>query len=508
MSNGRVKHETGVAIPARGVASELIAELVPPLPDPPVTKLAMVGVGLKMHFVWEDAVANFRAAVNAVQAALADQPFELVAPDEPFESPDALLAALEAARTEGVAGVILFHASYTAGEIGSQVGRWLAEQKLPLLSWAYPEKTGGRLTANSLCCQNFLLNAFTRLGVRYQWLFKPIDSEAVTPVVRRFGRSVRARQRFVNGRTLMVGASRVPGFYDAECDELAVMKRFGLRFDRMDLVQVVDHGRRFTEEQLRPIHAALTDAKVCGRNDVPDEQFFGTLRLGLATLDLAAQEGHIGCAIRCWPALFDYFGYAADGAIALINDQGLPCADESDMNGLVSMLAMALLSDGAAAPTLMDISRLDPERNRLGFWHCGGSATRLRREGTKHEARRHSILENADEATAVGMLIESLLKLGPVTVTRYMSPDASRAFTFEGDVVDSPMAFRGAYAEVEPVGHTAEQVMGSILDHGLDHHWIMGRGRFADDLHLLNHWLGVEAAPVSNAGGSTGLSAG
>jgi hypothetical protein len=48
--------------------------------------------------------------------------------------------------------------------------------------------------------------------------------------------------------------------------------------------------------------------------------------------------------------------------------------------------------------------------------------------------------------------------------------------------------------------------MGTILDRGLDHHWIMARGHFAQDLKRLNHWLGVETLAISNPGGSCGAS--
>ena len=69
------------------------------------------------------------------------------------------------------------------------------------------------------------------------------------------------------------------------------------------------------------------------------------------------------------------------------------------------------------------------------------------------------------------------------------------------------MAFRGSYAEVEPVGPaSAAQIMGTILDKGLDHHWVTGRGHFAADLRQLNHLLGVQEEPVTNPGDCHGLS--
>jgi L-fucose isomerase-like protein len=498
---------TPTKIPAKGVASDVIASIVPPRPRLAPTKIGLIGVGLKMHFVWKDAVANYRQAQEVIRDAWRGVPLELVAPEGPFESAEEVLTAIERLRASGISGLILFHGSYTAGEIGSQLGRWLCDHPLPLLSWAFPEPVGGRLTANSLCCQNFLLNVFHRLGVRYHWMFQALNDPGVREFLIRFGRAARARAGMINGKLLHLGSGRVPGFYDAEADELAVFKRFGLRFDRVDFVQIFDRAQKFSDTQLRSVMKAIVDAPNCGLNNVNDTQFLQTLRLALGTLDCAAQQNYVGTAIRCWPDLWDHWSCAADGALSLINDQGLPAADETDMNGLITMMAMHLITEGAAVATLMDISLLDARKNRLGFWHCGGSATRLVRTGTKFETRRHSIMENADESTAVGMLVESLLELGPVTVARYLAPDSSCAFLFEGRVTESPMAFRGAYAEVEPVGvATADCIMGTILDKGLDHHWVMGREHFADDLRLLNHMLNVIEEPVTNSGGCRGSS--
>lgn len=494
-------------LPSKGVAFDAISSLVAPPPAIDTTKIGLIGVGLKMHFVWDEAVANYRLAQERIREAWQDAPIELLAPPEPFESGEDVVAAAEKLRSNGARGFILFHASYTAGEVGSQFGRWLHDQRLPLLSWAYPEPVGARLTANSLCCQNFILNTLRRLDVRYHWIFKAMDDRSASTLLLRFGRCVRARTRMIGGKLLHLGVGRVPGFYDAETDELAVFKRFGLRFDRIDLVQIFDHSKRFSDAQLRSAMRAIVESPLCGFNNVPDPQFFQTLRLALGTLDLAARHNYVGTAIRCWPDLWEHWGCAADGALSLINDQGLPAADETDMNGLITMMAMHLVTEGAAIPTLMDISLLNSRKNRLGFWHCGGSATRLVRAGTKFETRRHSIMENANESTAVGMLVESLLALGPVTVARYLAPDSARAFLFEASVVDSPMAFRGAYAEVEPSGFfTADQIMGTILDKGFDHHWVMGRGHFADDLRHLNHMLEVSEMQVTNPGGNHGYS--
>ncbi len=177
------------------------------------------------------------------------------------------------------------------------------------------------------------------------------------------------------------------------------------------------------------------------------------------------------------------------------------------MNALLSSLAMHLLTDGDALPVTMDISTLDPGANRLGLWHCGACPTRWLKRGTLFEARRHSILENAGPDEAVGLMLEFLLELGSVTVARYQSPDAAKMYCFEGDLVDTEMAFRGSYGELHPAhGVTAAQIMGTILSAGLDHHWSVGYGHLAAKLEMLNHWLGISAIGLSKPDAVQGLS--
>ena len=508
-SNGNHANAGSVAgLPAKGITTDLLAELVPSLKAAKPARILIVGCGVKIHFPWAKACEIYASAIRETKAALGSQSFNVVTAPLPFEDPDELIPFLNQQLAQGVDGLILFHATYTAGEIGSQLGRWLNDHPVPFLSWSIPEpKTAsGRLESNSLCCQNFLLNIFHRLDVKYAWLNAPTDASAHA-TLGRFGRSVLARARMLHGRVLHIGGSRVTAFYDGETDELAVMKRFGLRFDRIDLEVAFQHARKFSEKTLRQLRDVIVKSPKCQLNDVPDAQMFQTLRLGLAALDMAAQRGYIGCVIKSWPELIDQYGCTTDGAVSMLNDIGLCTAEEGEMNGLLSSLTMHLLSEGRAVPTMMDLSQWDDARNRIGVWHCGASPTRWLKQGTRFEARKHSILENADPKTAVGLMLEFLLELGPATVLRYQSPDAGRAFVFEGELLDTPLAFRGNYCELQPSApHTASQIMNSIMSRGLDHHWSLGFGHWKQDLAMLHHWLGVENLAIGNADEKSGLS--
>ncbi|MFA9477917.1 L-fucose/L-arabinose isomerase family protein [Phycisphaerales bacterium AB-hyl4] len=487
------RRDQEINLPAKGVTTEVLHDLLGPPPTTRPVPIAVVGCCIRAHFPYETAVGNYRAACDRVRQVLDASRFEVLTADEPFEDPDALLAFADGLLERGVAGVIFLHATYTAGEIGSHFGRWLADHRMPVLSWSLPDEKGGNLEANSLCCQNFLLNMWQRMNVRYVWHHTAIDATA-DPYIQRFGASVRAKARLRHGKALHVGGSRVSAFYDGETDELAVMRRFGLRFDRIDLEAAHQHGKKFADADVSRLWQAIKSHEACNRVALPDEQALRTLRMGLSIYDLSVSGGYIGCTVKSWPELFDCYGFAIDGAVSMLNDAGLCTVEEGDMNGLISSLAMHLLTDGAAVPTMMDLSTLDVDANRLGIWHCGACPTRLLRAGATFDATRHSILENGDPETAVGLMLEFPLVTGPATVVRYQSPDASTMFAFEGRLEDCELAFRGNYTEMTPESPaTAESVMGTIMNRGLDHHWSLGMGHLGRDLEMLNHWLGVKA---------------
>lgn len=491
------------SLPAKGPLNAAAFEVAPYTPAVPRTRLLVIACGVRIHFPWALACERSAAAAATVRKAVAGLPIDVVALPEPFEDPVALVAALDSELAKGIVGIVFFHAAYTAGEIGSHFGRWLLDHPVPVLSWSHPDPASERNTANSFCCQNFILGMWSRLGVRYAWMHAPIDDSAI-PELETFARTSRTRERLRHARILHVGGSRVSAFYDGEADELALMRRFGVRFDRIDIETAFQFSKkRFTESQVAGIREALKASPQCSLVDLPDSQIDQTYRFGLAMLEMAREGGYAAATFKSWPDLFDCYGCAIDGAVSLCNDIGFTVAEEGEMPGALTSLILNLLSEGSAVATLQDLSAANTTRNSIGLWHCGAAPLRWLRRGTTFAARRHSILENGDPATAVGLMVEFLLAMGPVTVARYQSPDAARCIAFEGEIIDSPMPFRGTWGEMRANrGNDAAAIASAILGPGLDHHWSLGFGHWGAALRQLNHWLGVGDIPMPAAGGT------
>lgn len=495
-------------LPKKGVLNDVLSDIVGPLPETKPGRIVIVACGVKVHFPWDKACARYDAAHDVLVNAVEGFPVEVVRSEEPFEDHAALCKFLDTQLCGGIAGVILFHAAYTAGEIGSHFGRWLLDHKVPVLSWAWPEEgTGGANEANSLTCQNFILQMWKQMGVPYAWVHEEINAKA-GPVVEQFSRAAYARHRFSHAKLLHAGGSRVTAFYDGEVDELEVMRNLGCSFDRVDLEAVYQHAKKkFTDADLIRVKDALVNHPSCKEVNLPDEQILKTSRFGLGMLDMAREYGYLGATVKSWPDLFDCYGCAIDGSVSMMNDYGFCVAEEGEMNGLLSSLALWLLSNGEAIPTMMDLSLWKQKADRLGIWHCGASPTRLLKPGTTFNATRHSILENGDPETAVGLMLEFLLANGPVTVMRYMAPDATKWFAFEGEFEDTPLDYRGTYGLFKATGEASlSQIMGTVFDAGLDHHWSVGYGHWLGELRMLNHFCGLAEIPLREGNHNFGLS--
>lgn len=484
---------------SKGIVSHLFEKIILPSKPKYVAKIGIVGIGLQEHFDWQSILESYAVAKNKLQSVLPKDKFKLIAAEQPIQSKEDIYNWLQSTKTEEIDGIIVYQASFIAGDLAATLARWLNQNKIPILSWSHNEPTGGRLVNNRLCGQNFLLNILNSCGVKYSWLFESPEEENFTKSIMKFAKAVYVKASINQKSIGMVGGFRVPGFYDCELNELALLNRFGIKVDRVDFDTIWHHGDRFKHEDILEIKNELINHPLCKFNNVTDVQLEKSIRLSLTMADFARENDYLGLGLKNWPELFDHYGIAGDGAGALVQDLGIPVADESDMGALLSMIMMNQISFGEATPTLVDLSLIQKDLNRLGFWHCGGAPTKLINVKTGYEVRNHSILENFDEKSSLGMLLEFLQKHGPVTIAKYQYPNASEVIVFEGNIKESEMAFRGSYAGVAPSKYNAKDVLATIMNNGLDHHSIIGRGHLQGELNELNHWLGIKNIEITTS---------
>ncbi len=483
---------------AAGIVSHLFEQDIRPAVPAYISRIGLIGIGLEEHFDWSTIQRDHAVAKAELQRILPADRFKVFT-TETIQTKEEILTTLQEMHRREVDGLIIYQGSFIAGDLAATLSRWLVQNPMPVLSWSHDEMTGGRLSNNRLCGQNFLLNIFNSSGVKYSWIFESPKSDTLQDHIMTFAKAVYAKAS-INQRTIgMIGGFRVPGFYDCELNEMDLLKRFGIEVDRVDFETIWEHGEKFTDFQILEIKNELLNHPYCKFNNVIDEQIEKSIRLSLSIADYCREKKYIGIGLKNWPELFDHYGISGDGAGSLIQDLGIPVADESDMGALVTMVLMNQVSFGEAVPTLVDLSLIDRLKNRIGFWHCGGAPTKLINPETGFEVRNHSILENYSVESSMGMLLEFLQKIGSVTIAKYQYPDAGKVLLWEGEINPSKMAFRGSYAEIQPKAHRAEAILSTVLNNGLDHHWIIGRGHIQNELNELNHWLDIATIKIGTS---------
>ncbi|WP_413113615.1 L-fucose/L-arabinose isomerase family protein [Thaumasiovibrio sp. DFM-14] len=474
-----------------------------PRKDVPV---GFIGIGFELHFDWAKAKQSYTQAVSDVKSVFSEYN-SMLAEQEPIQTKEEMLELLERYYAQGMKALVVYQASYIQGDLALALAQWLADHDVPVLSWSHTETTGGSLTANRLCGQNFLLNNLSSMEVKYSWIFEEPGDASLEESLGRFIRTASAKARLKHAKLLMVGGMRVPGFYDCELNEMSIAKHFGLAIDRIDMHTIWRHGEdKYDDTALAPLVDKLLSNPKVANNFVKDDELKKSVRLALAIADFANSNGYIGVALKNWPELFENYGISGDGAGALVQDLGIPVADESDMGALLTMVAFNEFTMSEGLPTLMDFSYVNHQENKVGMWHCGGTSTKLLRDNTQLEIRNHSILDNYDPETSYGMLFEFLQETGPITIAKYQYPHASTIFAFEGDIVDSPMRYRGCYGEVSPTTLCSKSIASSIMNYGMDHHWVVARGHLLEDLREFNYWIGIEElAPTAATTTGRGL---
>lgn len=195
-------------------------------------------------------------------------------------------------------------------------------------------------------------------------------------------------------------------------------------------------------------------------------------------------------ALQCWDSLEQNYGCAPCITMAMLGDQGIPCACETDITGAVSMLALRLASGKASA--LADWNNnFANDRNKCVCTHCGNFP-------------RSFIGNDELKLTPLGVLGRTLGKLqtfgaidakvnaGNFTFFRISTDDAAgkiRAYVGEGNITDDPYGMDGCIA-VTQVNHL-QDLLKYICRHGFEHHVALVRSDVADILRdAIENYLG------------------
>lgn len=352
---------------------------------------------------------------------------------------------------------------------------------VPFVVWSVLEpERGARLRLNSLTGGNSTAHLLRDADHPYVFVYG--DPEDLL-LQRDIERQVRVRRviRELSGLTVGIVGEHPPGFFFSATDEEELGRKLGVGVREMDLRQVFREAGEVSPDEWRPLVEELSE-KVSGV-DPEDEAVEKFARLAAHLRRHSLENGVGALAIRNWPEFFNVYGAAADAAMSLLTDTGLPAANESDVHGAITMYVQQQLTGTPAY--LGDLAYVDATENSLTFWHDGAGAPSLANLQPGARAGTHP---NRN----IALTLEIGLKPGRVTIARFgCSRGRFRLLVLRGEVLDVPQRFYGTSAVVRPEG-SAPEILRSLMEEGWEPHYSMVYGDCAADLEELGRQLGVD----------------
>ncbi len=335
----------------------------------------------------EEVTARARAHLEAGGFALAG-PEGLVTTVEQIE------AALKPLVANKPDLMVVFQATFADSTMVMRIAKPI---NTPLVLWAIPEApTGGRLRLNALCGITLAGHALTRAKQHFESIYAPADDPGVPDRMRTLAAAGRVRRMLRHTYVGQVG--KPPDGFETCIPHPALLKaRFGIKVVPLDLDNVFAEARSTDPARVNALRDTLSQ-QIDGLDEVDQSALNGTLASYAALRDIARRERLTAFAVRCWPQFFTEMGCAACGALSMLNEEKMPAACETDVNGAITQLILQWISGDVAFDA--DLVSFD-----LRAGHSGAVA--LRQSTNEHgRSRRQAARDGAfqpPEAAADGV---------------------------------------------------------------------------------------------------------
>lgn len=415
-----------------------------------------------------------------------------IAPDVPMDA-RAAQKAVDHCRADGAGFLLLLHGGFTMGDVGRQI----AASGLPMGAWATPEPGHeGDIQLNSFVSLNMTMSIAR--GVRdlrrapVQWYIGAPEDAALKARLRQTLLALRAAHA-LKGANIGVVGGLAPTFYNMDVSQARLMTALGVAFSHVDIHEMT---ARMDAADKSAVTTELTKMTAAADvRGVSPEQMALTSRAALALRAIAAENGFDALAVSDWPALQETPGMHPGAAFSWIEEHdNLPVASEGDVMGAVTQLSVREITGRVGC--LLDMTSPQLDRDRILMWHGGGGPLYMAKDRAAW-INHPMIGRGTVEGPRFGAIADYEFAEGAQTILR-VARDGTAIFAVEGDVVAAEESgYTGCRGWVSNFSDRsgasdAASVVTSVMEHGLEHHFVLVPGRWRAAFEEFAAWSGME----------------
>src|SRR5450759_388036 len=387
-------------------------------------------------------------------------------------------ADLFKAHREEIDGILITLPNFGEERTIANAIRW-SGLDVPVLVHAFPDDMNKMLITDrrdSFCGKMSTCNNLSQYGIKFTLTtLHTVDpeSEGFRQDLRNFASVCRVVRGLKGARIGAIGA-RPAAFNTVRYSE-KLLERSGISVDTLDLSEVYGKSARIKADdprlkaKLEKIHAYVPT------NGIPSEATLRMGKLGVVIDEWMTENNLQASALQCWTSMEEFYGVVPCTVMSMMSNELMPSACETDISGVVGMLALALASGKPSA--LVDWNNNfgdDPDKGVI--FHCSNLPKDLFMDETISAANAPKMDYQAIIAGTVGKAntygtIVGRLKPQPFSYCRVSTDDLkglSLIHISEGHLTDDPLSTFGGYGVVQ-IPHL-QKLLAFICENGFEHH--------------------------------------
>lgn len=357
---------------------------------------------------------------------------------------------------------------------------------VPVLIHAFPDdatKMDVNWRRDSFCGKMSACNNLRQYGIRYT-LTSQHTQDPTSPSfmqdLRRFAALCRVVRGMRHARVGMLGA-RPTNFNTVRFSE-KLLEVNGISTETLDLSEAMGRIERLTDDAPAVVAKRAAIERYANARGVPGDALNKMAKLGVVLDDWQVTNQLDATAIQCWTSLEEYFGVVPCTIMSMASNSLTPSACETDIVGVLSMLALQLASGKPSAIVDWNNNYGD-DPDKAVIFHCSNLPKDVFVDEIPVMDFQAIIAGTVGKDNTWGT-INARVKAAPFTYLRISTDDLGGrmlAYTGEGVSTDDPIDTFGGYGVVQVP--RMQELLAYICENGFEHHVSINQTRVAAIMH-------------------------
>jgi L-fucose isomerase-like protein len=342
-----------------------------------------------------------------------------------------------------------------------------------VLIHAFPDDPTKMDLANrrdSFCGKMSACNNLRQYGIKYTLTsLHTVDpnSDSFLTDLKRFAGICRVVRGLKGARLGALGA-RPTAFNTVRYSE-KLLERAGISVETLDLSEALGRIDKMKDDDPRVVAKRAVIEKYANAKSVPGGALNKMSKLGVVLDQWQADTELDATAIQCWTALEEFFGVVPCTVMSMASNSLTPSACETDIAGVLAMLALQLASGRPSA--LVDWNNNygdDPDKGVV--FHCSNLPKDIFVDDIPVMDYQAIIAGTVGRDNTYGT-INGRVRENPFTYLRISTDDLKgeiTGYTGEGHFTTDPMTTFGGYGVVRVPRF--QELLAHICERGYEHH--------------------------------------